>query len=99
EGGAIGRPVRAMEEEARSDRRMAKVLLFSYWPVFTPEGMACSVGLRVWGLAQALARRGHDVRIAEPAQVRPTAAPSPLDARIQLVGWSHDARASRAMIE
>src|SRR5713101_5489685 len=76
-------PIRQPAALHRRDKRMAKVLLFSYWPVFTPEGMACSVGLRVWGLARALSARGHQVSIAEPAQIRPNAAPSPLDPRIE----------------
>jgi glycosyltransferase involved in cell wall biosynthesis len=77
---------------------MAKVLLFAPVPVFTAEGMASGIGLRVWGLARALAARGHQVRIAEPAAGRPTPSPAPQDARIERIGWDQP-RASRAMIE
>jgi glycosyltransferase involved in cell wall biosynthesis len=77
---------------------MAKVLLFSYWPVFTREGMTCSVGLRAWGLARALSNRGHQVRIAEPASARPVSCPAPQDRRIEMVGWQHP-KASRRLIE
>jgi glycosyltransferase involved in cell wall biosynthesis len=77
---------------------MARVLLFSYWPVFTPEGMACSVGLRVWGLAQTLSALGHQVRIAEPQNGRAAIPPPPVDCGVEMVGWGHP-RASRAMIE
>src|SRR5437763_8851798 len=74
---------------------MSRVLLFSYWPVFTPDGMACSVGLRVWGLARQLSDRGHQVQIAEPG--RGPACRAPLDPRIEMVRWSN-VRASRRMI-
>src|SRR5712691_1162918 len=77
---------------------MAEVLLFAPVPVFTAEGMASGIGLRVWGLARALAGRGHRVRIAEPASVRPTRSPAPQDPRIEMIGWDRP-RASRAMIE
>jgi glycosyltransferase involved in cell wall biosynthesis len=77
---------------------MARVLLFSYWPVFTPEGMACSVGLRVWGMAQALSARGHQVRIAEPQNGRSAIPPAPVDCGVEMVGWGNP-RSSRGMIE
>ena len=47
---------------------MAKILLFSNVPVFTPDGMASGLGLRVWGMAQALTARGHQVQVLEPYQ-------------------------------
>lgn len=79
---------------------MAKVVMFSYWPVFTPDGMACSVGLRIWGLARALAARGHQVRIAEPQDGASAAAHAHPVRGVEVVGFSwSDPRTTRAMIE
>jgi len=44
---------------------MSKILLTCNPAVFTEEGMAYMSTLRVWEMARALARRGHEVIIAE----------------------------------
>jgi glycosyltransferase involved in cell wall biosynthesis len=94
---------------------MAKVLLFSNVPVFTPDGIATGLGLRVWGLARSLATRGHDVTIAEPETGRGRRAeggrtsssipdalcplPSALSPLPPIVTWSGDPRSTRRLIE
>lgn len=78
---------------------MANVLMFSYWPVFTRDGMACSVGLRVWGLARALAARGHQVRIAEPQDDQSVLSETACIDGLQRVGYRWgDPRTTRRMI-
>jgi glycosyltransferase involved in cell wall biosynthesis len=82
---------------------MAKVLLFSNVPVFTTDGIATGLGLRVWGLARALAARGHDVTVAEPASgVQERLIPS-LNTRtpehLNTVTWSDDPHSTRRLIE
>jgi glycosyltransferase involved in cell wall biosynthesis len=80
---------------------MARVLLFANVLVFTPEGMASGLGLRVWGLARALATRGHQVRVAEPASgvqaLRRSGAQG--ETGISLCAWGSSTRETQAMIE
>ncbi len=45
-------------------------MLFSPSQVFSSEGMASGVGLRVWEMARALKRKGHAVTIAEDGHGR-----------------------------
>jgi glycosyltransferase involved in cell wall biosynthesis len=82
---------------------MSRVLLFANVPVFTPEGMASGLGLRVWGLARALSARGHQVQLAEPGSgvqvfgcsgVQGGAGANPSFCR-----WGGNPRETRAMIE
>jgi glycosyltransferase involved in cell wall biosynthesis len=77
---------------------MTKILFFSQWPIFSENGMACSVGLRIWGLARQLSARGHEVTISEPLGRRTAIPPAPGAPGIRFTGW-RDPCDSRAEIE
>src|SRR5258707_179884 len=65
---------------------MASVLILSNIRVFDDAGMATGPGLRAWGIAAALAARGHDATLAEPLPEGKPAARAPREG-VRLAGW------------
>lgn len=66
---------------------MAVVLILSNIGVFDAAGMATGPGLRAWGIAAALAARGHDTTLAEPRRGQ-VAGPRPDRDGVSLAWWS-----------
>src|SRR5438067_1093241 len=66
---------------------MATVLIASNVRVFDEAGMATGPGLRAWGIASALAARGHHAILAEPGRAR---SPEPRCSRenVTLAWWT-----------
>jgi hypothetical protein len=76
---------------------MANVVIASNVRVFDDAGMATGPGLRAWGLASALAARGHQTTLAEPGRgEQPHACSS--RGKVAMAGWTPGAPGTRRLL-